>query len=131
VLSHGYTPSYSVLDPYNMAAGAIDTAVRNAIAAGASLEHLAILDNFCWSSSNEPERLWELKEAARACYDVAVAYGTPYISGKDSMYNDFRGYDESGKKVHIAALPTLLVSAIGVTNDATKAMTFDLKSEGD
>ncbi len=131
VLAHGYAPWYSEIDTYAMAAAAIDTAVRNAISAGASREYLAILDNFCWSSSEKPERLYELKRAAKACYDIATAYGTPFISGKDSMYNDFRGYDAKGKKVHIAALPTLLVSAIGVVPDVAKSMTLDFKRVGD
>lgn len=131
VLSHGYAPWYSALDTYAMAAAAIDTAIRNAIAAGASRDYLAILDNFCWSSSEKPERLYELKQAAKACYDIATAYGTPFISGKDSMFNDFRGYTADGKPTHIAALPTLLVSAIGVIPDVAKAMTVDLKRVGD
>src|SRR3989344_2828875 len=108
VLAQGYAPWYSKIDTYAMAAASIDTAVRNAVAAGASLEHLAILDNFCWSSSEKPERLYELKMAAKACYDVATAYGTPFISGKDSMFNDFRGFNAKGRPVHIAALPALL-----------------------
>ena len=131
VLSQGYCPSYARLDAYHMASGAIDTAVRNAVCAGAPLNHLAILDNFCWSSGHHPERLYELKEAARACFDTAVAYGTPFISGKDSMFNDFRGYDARGNATHIAAVPTLLISAISVMEDATKAMTLNLAGEGD
>ena len=131
VLSHGYTPWYSEVDTYAMAAAAIDTAVRNAIAAGASRDYLAILDNFCWSSSEKPERLYQLKQAAKACHDTAVAYGTPFISGKDSMFNDFRGFAADGKPTHIAALPTLLVSAIGVISDVEKAMTIDFKRVGD
>jgi len=131
VLSHGYAPWYSQIDTYAMAAAAIDTAVRNAICAGASRDYLAILDNFCWSSSDTPERLYELKEAARACYDIATAYGTPFISGKDSMFNDFKGFSASGEKVHIAALPTLLISAIGVMQDIAKTQTIDFKRVGD
>ena len=131
VLAHGYAPWYSEVDTYAMAAASIDTAVRNAIAAGASREHLALLDNFCWSSSEKPERLYELKQAAKACYEVATAYGTPFISGKDSMHNDFCGFDAKGKPVHIAALPTLLISAIGVIPDVGKAMTIDFKRVGD
>lgn len=131
VLSHGYCPWYSALDTYGMAAASIDTAIRNAVVAGAPLSHLAILDNFCWSSSHTPERLWELKRAALACFDTATAYGTPFISGKDSMFNDFRGFDESAERVHIAALPTLLVSAIGVMRDVSRATTLDVKMPGD
>ncbi|MEK7106959.1 MAG: AIR synthase related protein, partial [Patescibacteria group bacterium] len=131
VLAHGYLPWYSAVDTYKMAAASIDTAIRNAICAGASRDYLAILDNFCWSSSNTPERLYELKEAARACFDIATAYGTPFISGKDSMFNDFRGFTEKGDAVHIPAIPTLLISAIGVLPDVAKAMTIDFKQAGD
>ena len=38
----------------------LDGAVRAAIAAGASLESLALLDNFCWCSSFNEERLNEI-----------------------------------------------------------------------
>lgn len=131
VLAQGYAPWYSQIDTYAMGACAIDTAVRNAVCAGAPRDHLALLDNFCWSSSDTPERLYELKRAAQACFDIATAYGTPFISGKDSMFNDFRGFDVSGKNVHIAALPTLLISAIGVMPDVSKAMTIDFKRAGD
>lgn len=131
VLSSGTNPYYANLDAYTMALTSIDTAVRNSIVAGAGLDHLAILDNFCWASSNEPERLWQLKESARACYDLATLYGTPFISGKDSMFNDFKGYDEKGVALKISALPTLLISTIGVMKDATKALSIDPKAVGD
>ncbi len=131
VISQGLYPSYSEIDPYWMAACSIDTAVRNAISAGGSIDHLAILDNFCWCDSNNPFRLWQLKQAAKACYDFAVAYGTPYISGKDSMFNDFKGYDENFDEVNISIPPTLLISSIGVMKDITKAVTIDFKIPGD
>lgn len=131
VLSNGITPYYANLDPYKMATASIDSAVRSAITVGATLDHLAILDNFCWASSNEPERLWQLKESARACFDLATLYGTPFISGKDSMFNDFKGYDEDGDFLKISILPTLLVSTLGVMKDVEKAISIDVKSSGD
>lgn len=131
ILSQSLYPAYSDIDTYHMAAASIDTAIRNAIAAGASLDHLALLDNFCWCSSNEQERLGQLKEAAKACYDYAVAYGTPFISGKDSMFNDFKGYDEDSNPIKISIPPTLLISAIGVMKDSTKAVSIDTKFPGD
>ena len=114
-----------------MAAASIDSAVRAAVAAGANIDYLAILDNFCWCSPEDPHRLWQLKEAARACYDTATAYGTPFISGKDSMYNDFKGFDENGKPLKISIPPTLLISTLGVIPDATKAVSLDAKLPGD
>jgi phosphoribosylformylglycinamidine synthase II len=131
VMSQALYPSYSEIDPYNMAASSIDSAIRNAVAAGANPEHLALLDNFCWCSSNDPERLGQLKQAVRACYDYAVAYGTPYISGKDSMFNDFKGYDKDGNPVQISIPPTLLISSIGVIPDITKVVSLDAKIAGD
>ena len=131
VISHGLNPSYSDIDTYHMAACAIDTSIRNAVAAGANLENIALLDNFCWCSSNEPERLGQLRRAAEACYDVAVAYGTPFISGKDSMFNDFKGFDESGMPVKVSIPPTLLASSIAVMDDVRKAVSQDSKMPGD
>lgn len=131
VLSSGITPSYSEIDSYRMAACAIDSAIRPAIAAGAGLEHMALLDNFCWCSSNEPQRLFQLKRAVQACYDYATAYGTPFISGKDSMFNDFKGYDEKGNSIKISVPPTLLISVIGIVPDVEKTVSLDLKNEGD
>ncbi len=131
VMSQGLYPSYSDIDTYHMAASAIDTAIRNAVAAGADPEYLAILDNFCWCSANDSERLGSLKRSAQACYDYAVSYGTPFISGKDSMFNDFNGYDEKGKPINISIPPTLLISSIGVINDINKVVSLDLKKSGD
>lgn len=131
VLASGVTPSYSEMDPYAMAAASIDSAIRSALCAGVDLNHLGLIDNFCWCSSNEPERLYQLKEAARACHDYAIAYGTPFISGKDSMFNDFKGFDAQGTQIKISAPPTLLISAIGVIKDITKTISMDLKEPGD
>lgn len=131
VLSQGLYPRYSDIDTYHMAACSIDTAIRNAVTAGADISYLALLDNFCWCSSTEPERLGQLKRAAKACYDYTVAFGTPLISGKDSMFNDFKGYDEQGNPVKISIAPTVLISSIGVMQNVTKAISIDSKFSGD
>ena len=131
VLSYGLHPEMSEQDPYNMAALSIDSAVAAAVAAGADIDYMALLDNFCWCSSNDPQRLWQLKQAARACFDVATAYGTPFISGKDSMFNDFKGFGPGGKPLKISIPPTLLISTISVIPDSTKTVSLDAKLPGD
>lgn len=131
ICSQGLNPIYSEIDTYHMAACAIDTAVRNVIAIGGTLDHLALMDNFCWCSSNEPERLGQLKAACEAVYEYAVAYGTPYISGKDSMFNDFKGFDKDGNSIKISVPPTLLISSLGVLDDLTLAVSLDPKFAGD
>lgn len=131
VLSHALYPEYSELDSYQAAAAAIDATVRQIVVMGGTLSHLSILDNFCWCSSGEPERLWQLKEAARACYDTALAYGAPFISGKDSMFNDFKGFDAKGKPVKISVPPTLLISGMSVIENVERVVTPDFKFAGD
>jgi phosphoribosylformylglycinamidine synthase subunit PurSL len=127
LLSQSLYPSYSDIDTYKMAAASIDTAIRNIISAGGTLDRIALLDNFCWCDSTNPVRLAELKDAAKACYDTAVAYGTPFISGKDSMFNDFKGYDHNFNPIEISVPPTLLISSIGVMNDIEKTQSLDFK----
>ncbi|WP_341821883.1 MULTISPECIES: AIR synthase-related protein [unclassified Wolbachia] len=131
VKSQGFGSSYGEIDTYHMAACAIDTAIRNYVAAGGNINHLALLDNFCWCDAYNPERLWQLKRAAEACYDFATAFKTPFISGKDSMFNDFKGYDENGEKVMISAPPSLLISAIGIIENIENAVSLDVKMPGD
>lgn len=131
VLTNALYPEYGDIDSYHMAAVAVDTAIARAVAAGADPEHIALLDNFCWCNGRDPERLWQLKESVRGCYDAAMAYGTPFISGKDSMFNDFSGFDEKGNPMAISIPPTILISAIGLMGDVRKSITIDFKFPGD
>ena len=96
VIGCGMNPRYGDLDTYRMAASAIDEAVRNCVAVGADPDRIAILDNFCWGNTDRPETLGSLVRAALACYDVAMVLRTPFISGKDSLNNEFR-YDDAAK----------------------------------
>ena len=131
VLSQGLFPRYSDIDTAAMAAAGLDLAVRNAVAAGVDLNQLALLDNFCWCSSDEPERLGQLKRAVETIYEMAVKYETPFISGKDSMFNDFKGFDKDGKPVKISVPPTLLTSSIGVIPNVNRAISLAPKAVGD
>ncbi len=133
VVANGICPRYSDIDAYHMAAAAIDEAVRNAIATGASLDMLAGLDNFCWcdpvQSEKNPDgdyKLAQLIRANEALYDLTTAYGVPCISGKDSMKNDYQIGD-----VRISVPPTLLFSTLGKIADVRKVVTMDVKKPGD
>ena len=127
VVSCGMNPNYGDFDTADMAASAIDEAVRNAVAVGADPATIVLLDNFCWGNTDRPETLGSLVRSALACYDVAVGFGTPFVSGKDSLNNEFRpvGADEP-----ISIPPSLLISAMGQMPDAASAVSMDLKEAG-
>ncbi len=126
-LGCGINPHYGRLDPYAMAWAAVDEALRNVVAVGADPDRVALLDNFCWGNPALPDRLGSLVRAAQGCHDAALAYGTPFISGKDSLNNEF--VDAHGDKRTIP--PTLLISSLGIVPDIERVITMDLKHAGD
>ncbi|MEC7696341.1 MAG: AIR synthase-related protein, partial [Planctomycetota bacterium] len=90
---------------------------------------IAILDNFCWGDCEKAETLGALVRAALACYDMAVALDTPFISGKDSLNNEF-SFMVDGKKRSIAIPSTLLISAMGQVESVDQCVTMDFKTPG-
>jgi len=130
VLSCGMNPRLGDYDPYHMATSAIDEAVRNAVCVGADPKRIAILDNFCWGNTEKPETLGTLVRASIGCHDLAVQWKTPFISGKDSLNNEFTWFKADGGKQTIAIPCSLLISAMGQIDDCSKAITMDLKRPG-
>ncbi len=125
IVSNGINSKYGEIDPYWMAASAIDEALRQIVAVGGNLNKVALLDNFCWGNTDDPKMLGALVRAAQACYDMAIIYETPFISGKDSLYNEF---EHEGKTINIPH--TLLISAISVMKDSSRAVSMDFKRAG-
>jgi len=133
VLSEGINPFLSDIDTHAMATSVLDEAVRRQLCAGARLDRIAALDNFCWPdpvrSARTPDGEYKLAQLVRACrglHDLCLAYGTPLISGKDSMKNE-----STMGGIKICVPPTLLVSAIGRIDDVHRAVTLDFKEVGD
>jgi phosphoribosylformylglycinamidine synthase len=114
-----------MIDPYHMAVGCIDEALRQVVAVGGNIERIAILDNFCWGNPDKADRLGSLVRCAKGCYDAARGFGVPFISGKDSLYNE---YTDKGRSMAIPG--TILISAIGIMDNVTKAVTMDFKKAG-
>ena len=130
VISCGMNPHFGDYDTYHMAASAIDESIRNAVAVGADPSRIAILDNFCWGYTDRPETLGSLVRAALACYDMAIAFQAPFISGKDSLNNEFSYQDDDGVKQTISIPPSLLISALGQVDDVGTCVTMDAKQSG-
>ncbi|MFC1649969.1 phosphoribosylformylglycinamidine synthase subunit PurL [Candidatus Latescibacterota bacterium] len=125
VVSNGINPKFGVIDPYHMAMSVIDEALRQITAVGGDIRQTALLDNFAWGNTTIPDRLGELVRASQGCYDGAVGFGTPFVSGKDSLRNEFIYGD---KVIRIPS--TLLISALSIMDDVKKSVTMDFKRPG-
>ncbi|MBI3553240.1 MAG: phosphoribosylformylglycinamidine synthase subunit PurL [Elusimicrobia bacterium] len=125
-VSHGLNPEYGKTDPYRMALACADEALRNLLCVGADVSRAAFLDNFCWASPEDPHQLGRLVRAAEGARDAAIGFGVPFISGKDSFYNQSK--DVNGKDLPIPG--TLLISAVAPVPDVSKALTMDIKGPG-
>jgi phosphoribosylformylglycinamidine synthase II len=125
VLANGVNPLYSKHDPYQMALNAVDEALRNLTAVGGDITRAALLDNFCWGNPTDPQQLGMLVRAVKGCYDAALAFRTPFISGKDSLNNEYRA---EGQRAPV--LPTLVISAVGVIDDVARTIDMSLKTPG-
>ncbi|MDG1365630.1 MAG: phosphoribosylformylglycinamidine synthase subunit PurL [Acidimicrobiales bacterium] len=122
VLSNGICPSVGRHDPYAMALLAMDEAVRNLVAVGGDPDQVAVLDNFCWGDPTKSDRLGSLVRAVQGCTEGARRYSMPFISGKDSLFNEFDG----------EAIPgTLLISALGLVPDLHRAIDSAGMADGD
>jgi len=126
VLSNGINPLYGQIDPYHMAINVVDEALRNLTAVGGDVTRAAILDNFCWGNPADPEQLGLLVRAVKGCHDASLGFRVPFISGKDSLNNEYRS---DGRRIPV--IPTLLISAVGVIEDAARTVDMALKTPGD
>ncbi|WP_456395271.1 phosphoribosylformylglycinamidine synthase subunit PurL [Thermococcus sp.] len=112
-------PSYSYLNPYHGAMGAVAEVVRNLASVGA--KPLALVDNLNFASPERPEVYWSFIETIKGLADGAKAFGLAYVSGNVSFYN------EVGNK---PIKPTPVVAGLGKVK-LEHVMTMDFKSEGD
>ncbi len=124
-LACGASSRTGALDPFHMACASVDEALRNVVAVGGDPARTALLDNFSWGNCALPDRLGALVLAARGCYRAAVAFGTPFVSGKDSLNNEYRVGEQT-----LSIPPTLLVTALAIVPDVARAVTMDLKRAG-
>lgn len=113
-------------DSYWATLAAVDEAVRNVVCVGANPDRIAILDNFCFPGCDDPKQLGALVRASEGCYDAAMAYRTPFVSGKDSLNNQFT--TEAGNVITIPQ--TLLITAMGMVEDVKRCRTMDAKQPG-
>lgn len=130
----GLCPELTEIDPYIMAIVAIDEAFRNVICVGVDPTRTAILDNFCWPKVDTEESLGALVRTCCGARDAAIAYGLPFVSGKDSLNNEFSMSESESRRTGLPqqlAIPgTLLISAMGIVEDVGQCVSIDFKRPG-
>jgi len=102
-------PEWGKTDPYAMGTACVDECVRQLVLAGSDPDRIAILDNFCVGNPEDETELGSLVETVKGIAAAAEAYGTPFVSGKDSFYNYFET-DEGP----VSIPTTILVSGMGI-----------------
>jgi phosphoribosylformylglycinamidine synthase len=122
----GMNPWYGLHDPEAMAYGAVDEAIRNVVAVGADPERVALLDNFSWGDPRRASTLGDLVAAVEGCCAAAMAYQAPFVSGKDSLNNEYTGAD--GKRHSVP--PTLVITAVAHVPDSDRCVTPALRQAG-
>jgi phosphoribosylformylglycinamidine synthase len=122
----GVNPWFGILDAERMALAAVDEALRNVVAVGADPDNTALLDNFSWGNPLRATTLGELVAAVDGCCQGALAFNAPFVSGKDSLNNEYMGADGNRHSVP----PTLVITAIAHVPKAEGTVTADLKKAG-
>jgi len=126
-LGIGVNPWYGIIDAERMAHAVVDEAIRNVVAVGGDPDMVSLLDNFSWGDPRRPTTLGELVMAVQGCCDAATAHAAPFVSGKDSLNNEYLGSDGQRHAVP----PTLVITAMAHVDDVDRVVTPDLAQAGD
>jgi phosphoribosylformylglycinamidine synthase subunit PurSL len=118
----GMNPWFGLHDPERMAVAVVDEAIRNVVAVGADPDRVALLDNFSWGDPRRPSTFGELVAAVDGCIAAAEMYAAPFVSGKDSLNNEFLGADGTRHAIP----PTLVITAVAHVPDADRTITSAL-----
>ena len=122
----GVNPWYGQHDPEAMAHAVVDEAIRNVVAVGADPTRVALLDNFSWGDPRRPSAMGQLVAAVEGCHDAAIAHGAPFVSGKDSLNNEYTGADGARHAVP----PTLVITAVAHVPDVGRTLRAELCEPG-
>lgn len=121
----GVNPWFGIHDAERMALACIDEAMRNVVAVGADPDKAVLLDNFSWGDPRRETTLGELAAAVDGCVAGAHAFAAPFVSGKDSLNNEYLGSDGERHSVP----PTLVITAVAHVPKADLTVTADLKPQ--
>ena len=111
---------YCYLNPRRGAMIAVAEAARNIVCSGG--RPLAVTDCLNFGNPENPEIMWQFKEALAGMSIACKAFGTPIVSGNVSFYNE----SKDG-----AIYPTPTIGMVGLLDDVDRHCTQWFKEEGD
>jgi phosphoribosylformylglycinamidine synthase II len=123
-----FNPFYGEVDPAATAKLMVIEAITKAVVAGADYREMVLCDNF-YSPRVRPEVAWDLTQMVEMIADLSVAFGVPFISGKDSSSGTFETSGPDGAR-RIDVPPTLVVAAMGRIPNVARIVTKDFKRPG-
>ncbi|MDR2151613.1 MAG: phosphoribosylformylglycinamidine synthase subunit PurL, partial [Helicobacteraceae bacterium] len=118
-LSVDCNPRFCYIDPKTGAAAAVAEAGRNVAMSGAT--PLAITDCLNFGNPENPEVMWQFKEACEGIKEACLKLKTPVVSGNVSFYNESYG---------VGIFPTPAIAAVGLLDDPKKTLTMPFKKIG-
>jgi phosphoribosylformylglycinamidine synthase len=110
---------YCQLDPYQGARLALAEAYRNVATSGA--KPLAVTNCLNFGSPENPEVMWQFKQATTGLADGCLELGIPVTGGNVSFYN------QTGD---VAIFPTPVVGVLGVIDDVARRIPSGWQDEG-
>jgi phosphoribosylformylglycinamidine synthase len=107
------------IDPEKGAAAAVMEAGRNVAMTGATPK--AITDCLNFGNPQNPEVMWQFREACAGIKAACKALETPVIGGNVSLYNETNG---------VGVFPTPAIATVGVNEDMNKVLPSCFQNEG-
>jgi phosphoribosylformylglycinamidine synthase len=107
------------IDPEKGAAAAVMEAGRNVAMTGATPK--AITDCLNFGNPQNPEVMWQFREACAGIKAACKALETPVIGGNVSLYNETNG---------VGVFPTPAIATVGVNEDMNNVLGSAFKNEG-
>ena len=107
------------INPELGAAAAVMEAGRNVAMTGATPK--AITDCLNFGNPQNPEVMWQFREACEGIKAACAALETPVIGGNVSLYNETNG---------VSVFPTPAIATVGVNDDMNKVLPSSLQADG-
>jgi phosphoribosylformylglycinamidine synthase len=117
IITHGAAPEIGEINPYCGGVVSVIEAIANSVARGGDLSKIFLLDNFIHAKPDSEEEIGSLDALVDGIVDTATCFGTPFVSGKDSLGGT---YCDNTRTIKVP--PTVIISALSVLDNYEKVV---------